>query len=96
MFQHVLTYVLVHLYEAAAKRSVSVGLLQERQHRLGVQLPPHEQVVRVQLAQVGGQGVTADLAPLSVIGVVPRLHLTQEVHHLGVMAVPGKQQGDRM
>lgn len=82
------TYILVLLYEAAAERSVPVGLLQQRQHRLGVQLPPHEQVVGVQLAGVSGQGVTSDLAPLNVVGIVPWLHITQEVHHLGVMAVP--------
>lgn len=46
----------------------------------------------MQLAQVRGQGVAFDLAPLSVVRVVPRLHLTQEVHHLGVMAVPVKTQ----
>lgn len=46
----------------------------------------------MQLAQVRGQGVAFDLAPLSVVGVVPWLHLTQEVHHLGVVAVPVKTQ----
>lgn len=46
----------------------------------------------MQLARVRGQGVTSDLAPLSVVGVVPWLHLAQEVHHLGVVAVPVKAQ----
>lgn len=82
------TYILVFLHEAAAERSVPVGLLQQRQHGLGVQLPPHEQVVGVQLAGVSGQGVTSDLVPLSVVGMVPWLHVAQEVHHLGIMAVP--------
>lgn len=46
----------------------------------------------MQLARVGGQGVTSDLAPLSVVGVVPWLHLAQEVHHLGFVAVPVRTQ----
>lgn len=87
---------LARLYKAAVEGSVPVGLLQERQHRFGVQLPPHEQVVGVQLARVRGQGVTSDLVLLSVVGVIPWLHLAQEVHHLGFMAVPARtQQAER-
>lgn len=85
-----LTYVLARLHAAAAEGSVPVGPLQQRQHRLGVQLPPHEQVVGVQLPLVGGQRVTSDLAALSVVGVTPRLHLAQEVHDFGVTAVPAE------
>lgn len=83
-----LTYVLVRLHAAAAEGSVPVGPLQQGQHGLGVQLPPHEQVIGVQLALVRGQRVTSDLAALSVVGVTPRLHLAQEVHYFGVTAVP--------
>ncbi len=85
-----LTYILVRLHEAAVEGSVAVSLLQQRHNRFGVQLPPHVQVVGVKLAQVGGRGMTFDLAPLSVVGVVPWLHAAQEVHHFGVTAVPGK------
>lgn len=42
----------------------------------------------MQVALVGGQAVTFDLARLSVVGVVPWLHLSEEMHHLGVAAVP--------
>lgn len=43
-----LTYVvIVHLCVTSVERSVTVGPLQQGQHRCGVQLPPHEQVVGV-------------------------------------------------
>lgn len=81
------------LHEAAAEGGVAVRLLQQRHHRFGVELPPREQVVRLQLVGVGGRGVTFDLAPLNVVGVMPRLDLAQEVHHLSVVAVPGEVNG---
>lgn len=84
------TYFLALVNEAAVERRVPVSPLQQRQHVFGVKLPPHEQVVRVQLVHVGRRGVTFHFAPLSVVGQVPRLHLSQEVHHLGVTAVPVK------
>lgn len=76
------------LGEAAAEGGVAVRPQQQRHHAFGVELPPREQVVRLQLARVGGRAVTFDLAPLGVVGVMPRLDLAQEVHHLGVVAVP--------
>ncbi|TNN78293.1 hypothetical protein EYF80_011533 [Liparis tanakae] len=76
------------VHQAAVEGRVAVRPLQQRLHRLGVQPPPHEQVVGVQVALVRGQRVTFDLAPLRVVGVAPRLHLAQEVDHLGFAAVP--------
>lgn len=83
------TCLLAALNEAAVERGVPIRPLQQRQRLFGVELPPHEQVVRVQLVHVGRRRVTFHLTPLSVVGQVPRLHLAQEVHHLGVTAVPG-------
>lgn len=87
------TCLLAVLDEAAVERGVPVRPLQQRQRVFGVELPPHEQVVRVQLVHVGRRGVTFHLAPLSVVGQVPGLHLAQEVHHLGVAAVPVNTRG---
>lgn len=82
-----LTYVAAGLHEAAVERRVAVGPLQQRHHRFGIHLPPHEQVVRVQVG-VGRRGVTFDLALLSVVRVVPWLRLAQEVNYLRFVAVP--------
>lgn len=87
------TNLLAGLGEAAAEGGVAVRPLQQGHHGLGVELPPCEQVVGLQLVGVGGRAVTFDLSPLSVIGVMPRLDLAQEVHHLGVVAVPGEVHG---
>lgn len=81
------------LLEAAAEGGVAVRPLQQRHHGFGVELPPLEQVVRLQLVGPGRRAVTFDLAPLNVVGVMPRLDLAQEVHHLGVVAVPGGENG---
>lgn len=81
------------LGEAAAEGGVAVRPLQQRHHGLGVELPPCEQVVGLQLVEGGGRAVPFDLAPLSVVGVMPRLDLAQEVHHLGVVTVPGGEHG---
>lgn len=87
-----MTYILVCLHKAAVEGSVPVGPLEQRHHRFAVQLPPHEQVVRVQMALVRGHGVTFDLSPLRIVGVAPWLRLAKEVHHFGFMAVPVKIQ----
>lgn len=87
------TNLLAWLGQAAEEGGVAVRLLQQGHHIFGVELPPREQVVGLQLVGVGRRAVTFDLAPLSVVGVMPRLDLAQEVHHLGVVAVPGEIEG---
>lgn len=92
---HHWSYLTARLHTAAVEGRVPVGLLQQRHHGFGVQLPPHEQVVGVKVALIRRQRVTSDFASLSIIGVVPRLHFAQKVHHLGTVAVSAQTRDKR-
>lgn len=92
----IMTYFLALINKAAVERSVPVSPLQQGQHVFRVKLPPHEQVVWVQLVDLRRRGVTSHFTAASVVSQVPRLHLAQEVHHLSIMAVPVKTQQLKM